>query len=399
MKKNFYQLCKAIAVILIFVMEFGSISANLTKADLDTEVPKDDLLLIHPVIGAEVVNETDVLVTIDPINYKIDSYEIWIDSDIGYEAYKVENRDRIYCYNADLTSINLYGDENGDYYLADICEADGFKTTTVTIKNVPKGEAFVKVRACVGDKKSGTSEPQRVEITSGKNGYKEKYNFSKVKVGETIKFGAYEKDFPADGRDPIEWVVLQKTKDLIMVISKYALDCLPYNIESKDVTWETCTLRKWLNEEFYEAAFNSKEKKLIMTAGLLNATYSAAGCYGGNNTKDKVFLLAESDLLNPALGFDTFRSYDDKNRRCAPTDYAIAQGLANVIQTDVLTKDNKCTVDWWLRTPGKDNSMAIEVQSEGFIPLGGIEVNSGEVGVRPVIGIRIEKNKKTKKKK
>lgn len=399
MKKNFYQLCKAIAVILIFVMEFGSISANLTKADIDTEVSKDDLLLIHPVIGAEVVNETDVLVTIDPINYKIDSYEIWIDSDIGYEAYKVENRDRVYCYNADLTSINLYGDESGDYYLADVCEADGFKTTTVTIKNVPKGEAFVKVRACLGDKRSGTSEPQRVEITSGKNGYKEKYNFSKVKVGDTIKFGAFEKDFPTDGRDPIEWIVLHKTKDHIIVISKYVIDCLPYNIELKDVTWETCTLRKWLNEEFYEAAFNSKEKKLIMTAGLLNAKYSSVGGYGGKNTKDKVFLLSENDLVEPAMGFSSWKYTEDVNRRCAPTEYAIAQGLKKGMKNEYVTKDNDYSVNWWLRTPGMLNSEAAIVLNSGMILASGNDVNWFMGCVRPTIAIRIEKNKKTKKKK
>ncbi len=398
MKKNFYHICKALAVILIFVMEFGSISANLTKADYDTWESEAEDTTVYPVISAEVVNGTDILVTIEPVNIVIDSYEVWIDSDIGYEAYKVENKDRLYYYNADLTTNNLYGDENGDYYLADICEADGFKTTTVTIKNVPKGENFVKVRACIEDKKSGTSEPQRVEITSGKNGYKKKYNFSKVKVGETIKFGAFEKDFPADGRDPIEWVVLKKTKDLIIVISKYVIDCLPYNIEAKDVTWETCTLRKWLNEEFYKVAFNSNEKKLIRTAGLLNATYSGAGSYGGNNTKDKVFLLSESDMVNPALGFDSFRVIDDKNRQCEPTEYAIAQGLKNEFQNNFLTNYNLDTVDWWLRNPGNDNSMAVAVESEGYIPFGGIEVNNGRVGVRPAIGIRIKKDTKTKKK-
>ena len=137
---------------------------------------------------------------------------------------------------------------------------------------------------------------------------------------------------------------------------------------------------------------------MIRTSGLLNATYSGAGSYGGNNTKDKVFLLSESDLVNPALGFDSFRVIDDKNRQCEPTEYAIAQGLKNEFQNNFLTNYNMDTVDWWLRNPGNDNSMAVAVESEGYLPCGGIEVNNGRVGVRPAIGIRIKKDTKTKKK-
>ena len=61
-------------------------------------------------------------------------------------------------------------------------------------------------------------------------------------------------DYPVDGKDPIEWVVLDKTEDSIFVMSKYALDCLPYNKVYAYVTWQFCTLREWLNEKFYNRA-------------------------------------------------------------------------------------------------------------------------------------------------
>ena len=72
-------------------------------------------------------------------------------------------------------------------------------------------------------------------------------------VGETIVFGAYEQDNDtSNGAEPIEWSVLAKEDDRILVISQYALDCQPYNKKNESVIWETCSLRSWLNDIFLE---------------------------------------------------------------------------------------------------------------------------------------------------
>ena len=44
------------------------------------------------------------------------------------------------------------------------------------------------------------------------------------------------------------------------LISKYALDCVQYNTKEESVTWETCSLRKWLNETFLNEAFTVVEQ-------------------------------------------------------------------------------------------------------------------------------------------
>ncbi|WP_410901694.1 DUF6273 domain-containing protein [Ruthenibacterium lactatiformans] len=58
------------------------------------------------------------------------------------------------------------------------------------------------------------------------------------------------------------------------------------------MTWEICTLRKWLNKEFINAAFTEKEKQLIpavMVSADRNLDYDTNL---GNSTKGKVFLLS-----------------------------------------------------------------------------------------------------------
>ena len=91
--------------------------------------------------------------------------------------------------------------------------------------------------------------------------YKESSECStKEADGEYLLLGKYP--YEADGvKRPIKWLLLEKYGDgTALFISKYGLDIKRYNDSSEDVTWETCSLRRWLNGEFYNAAFNEYEK-------------------------------------------------------------------------------------------------------------------------------------------
>ena len=69
-----------------------------------------------------------------------------------------------------------------------------------------------------------------------------------AKVGDYIFFGAYEQDNKtSNGKEDVECLILEVKDGKALVISKYALDCRQYSTSHTDVTWETCTLRKWLN--------------------------------------------------------------------------------------------------------------------------------------------------------
>lgn len=76
-----------------------------------------------------------------------------------------------------------------------------------------------------------------------------------------MSFGKYEQDNnTSNGKEKIEWLVLEVKDGKALVISKYALDCKPYNTSSTNVTWETCSLRNWLNNDFINSAFSATEK-------------------------------------------------------------------------------------------------------------------------------------------
>ena len=135
--------------------------------------------------------------------------------------------------------------------------------------------------------------------------------------GKYVTFGSYEQDNnTANGKEDIEWLVLARDGDKALLISKYALDCQQYNTSYTDVTWESCSLRTWLNGTFLNAAFSSDEAAMIATTTVTadkNPEYSTSA---GNNTQDQVFLLSITEVEK------YFSS--DNDRKCVPTAYAIA---------------------------------------------------------------------------
>ncbi|MBQ0027410.1 MAG: hypothetical protein KBS96_02290 [Lachnospiraceae bacterium] len=57
--------------------------------------------------------------------------------------------------------------------------------------------------------------------------------------------------------------MLTKEDNKILVISKYGLDVKPFNIEYTGIGWGNCSLRKWLNEDFFDYSFDEEEKSSI----------------------------------------------------------------------------------------------------------------------------------------
>ncbi len=84
-------------------------------------------------------------------------------------------------------------------------------------------------------------------------------------VSDRFEFGRYPQG--ANGEvEPITWRVLQRNSDSLLVIAEQGLDAKPYNEEFCDITWADCTLRRWLNGEFFNKAFNEQEQSLIKTS-------------------------------------------------------------------------------------------------------------------------------------
>ncbi|MCM1246410.1 MAG: DUF6273 domain-containing protein [Roseburia sp.] len=103
-------------------------------------------------------------------------------------------------------------------------------------------------------------------------------------------FGHYEQDYGSlDGKEDIEWTVLERKGNSVLLISTYILAKKRYYpLNKKTVTWRDCSLRKWLNENFYQKAFDESERGKIIETELNNTDEK--------NTRDSVFLLSEDEV-------------------------------------------------------------------------------------------------------
>lgn len=95
-----------------------------------------------------------------------------------------------------------------------------------------------------------------------------------------IWFGHYpQSDATGASVEPIKWRVLEVKDGIVLLHAVQNLDIQPFNKTREDVTWDTCTLRSWLNgygpesnicsmdyraDNFLNRAFTSVEQKAII---------------------------------------------------------------------------------------------------------------------------------------
>lgn len=185
----------------------------------------------------------------------------------------------------------------------------------------------------------------------------------------TMKFGNYH--------GAVEWLVLDKKDGKALLISKYCLDAKEYdkNENNESVTWETSTLRQWLNSCFINEAFTDEEKALICDTYLQNPDNPEYGTDGGNDTTDKVFLLSIDE---------TSKYLSDKIvRKAEATDYAKDKGI-------FVSEENGKSW-WWMRSPGSDDLCASCMGNDGFAHGDGQMIEDRTCGVRPAMWVNIGK--------
>lgn len=200
---------------------------------------------------------------------------------------------------------------------------------------------------------------------------KKKYELKNAKVGDYVIFGHYEQDNDeSNGKEEIEWRVLEVKDGKALVISKYALDGKEYSSDGSYICWENCTLRNWLNNDFINSAFSEEEKALIPTATVSADKNPEYDTDPGNATQDRVFLLSipEANIY--------FTS--DSARVCKPTAYAIANGAY---------KSDNGNFRWWLRSPGAYKGYVTYVFKDGGVMEYGNVVNTRPGAVRPALWI------------
>ena len=199
-----------------------------------------------------------------------------------------------------------------------------------------------------------------------------------------IYFGNYwqsvkSEDATDSNKEPVKWRVLANGGNLFVVSDKN-LDCVEYNSSAETVTWEECTLRKWLNSKFLDKAFSTQEQGAVLESLVVNED-GAKDSEAGPDTYDKVYLLSIYEVIDPELGF--------------PTDWKDKGGTRVALNTEY-TKSKRAMTNadmsgaWWLRTPG-DAKNAANVFNAGNVFVRGGNVNNFIFAVRPVMNIDASK--------
>ena len=195
-----------------------------------------------------------------------------------------------------------------------------------------------------------------------------------TKAGSIVTFGAYEQDNNlSNGKEPIEWIVLDVQDGKSLLISRYGLDCRRYNSIHKAVTWEKSSLRYWLNSDFLTYAFTEEERACIPAETVTayhNPKYSTAP---GKATNDGVFLLSIQEAET------YFSSADDM--KCEPTAFAEERGCKTGYS-------GSCP--WWLRSPAYTSYEAAYIDVYGAIYYSGTSVDTDSLAIRPAIWINLK---------
>ena len=182
--------------------------------------------------------------------------------------------------------------------------------------------------------------------------------------------------WPQGSGEPIVWDVLAEEGNRKLLLSRKAVAKRPYHDADEPVSWETCSLRAWLNGDFYRAAFNDYEKQHILKIPVTADRNTYCNTDAGNSTDDHVFLLSLPEV-NSLL-----RRKLSAKRKCE-ADPADAPDADN---------DNKAADDtgcvWWLRSPGSEKNEAACVNGDGQISNFGLPATTPTIAVRPCIWVR-----------
>lgn len=201
------------------------------------------------------------------------------------------------------------------------------------------------------------------------------------KKAEYVKIGTYEQDNnTSNGKEAIEWVVLEKKKDRILVMSKQSIDIKTFN-DAGFAVWENSSIRKWLNEDFINSAFNDNEKSQIIKSKT-KPDKDTDWHEKEKTTKDKIFLLSLSELRKYLL---------DGDFKCPATEYVKTKD-ADLYKNGNSTIRLGGNIDWWIRTQGssapliKKAKLAMNGNSNTFNTYNtSIDAN---LGVRPAMWIK-----------
>ena len=151
-----------------------------------------------------------------------------------------------------------------------------------------------------------------------------------------------------------QWLVMDKTEDAILLLRRDSYGDLAANTDGGPVTWETSSIREYLNTTYLEEKFYPEEVAMLADTSVETGANPISGRSGGNTVTDKVFLLSAEEA----------EAYREQFR------------------------DTK--FGWWLRTPGAAEDALAFVNVDREVMISGYDAASAEIRVKPAMWVKLK---------
>lgn len=361
--------------------ETGSTSAEDAASEPVTEAPSSDAETAEETIGDE--DTSEAYTSEENVSEEVTVAE---ESEVGTaEPETTPAPAEAETTQAPVTVISVTGKANGTHYIGDTLSAvdleiivsmsdgttltnpAGFEVSPLTLSAANNtltcsyggvSSTFTVAAAERPTEAPTTPEPATEEIreTAGTVDFDA---LRSAAVGGFITLGRYEQDNNFEnGMEAIEWLVLEKQEDKMLVISRYCLDETKYN--QFGGTWENSAMRSWLTETFFSySSFTPEEEALILETVVKTEDRDVSVV-----TSDRVFILSIEEV----------KRYfpDDASRKCLGTPLCVGY------------KDNAGYCFWWIRT---NWSWGAYVFYDGSIVPQNADYDG--LGVRPAMWIKL----------
>jgi len=200
-----------------------------------------------------------------------------------------------------------------------------------------------------------------------------------MQIGDKIVFDKYN------------WNILDIKNNAALIITEGIIEHRRYHDAYEEITWAECSLRKYLNGEFYDR-FSAVDQSRIIPVINKNLDNQWYGSRGGEDTEDRIFLLSLEEVSCKYFGDSSSKLYNPgKNQR-----YWFERKDKNNSKRISVNNKEEWYYWWWLRSPGRVNKKAVYMFPNGNIGIQGNNIFKGNIaegecrgGIRPALWLNL----------
>lgn len=174
------------------------------------------------------------------------------------------------------------------------------------------------------------------------------------------------------------WRILGEENCMSLLLSEKILERRAFNDTTADTTWGECTLRQYLNNEFYNS-FGDEEQSRIVSRENITERNPWFDITSRNTSNDKIFLLSLEEVV---------KHFGDSGLLHNPPAKKLFINDSDFNDQRIARDNNGQPIIWWLRSPGDSNRSAAVVMGNGHITPCGFDVSNPQGGVRPAMWVK-----------